>query len=377
MTSSFYYLYIISGIWMAKGKKYKSAVKIIKGTIQPPSVNPELLNVRKGRKTKALSVDDYVSGILSGDRTILGKAITLVESSLPDHRDEISAVIERCLPHCGNSIRIGVTGSPGAGKSTFIESLGLFIVGTGRKLSVLTVDPSSARTKGSILGDKTRMEKLSGHPSAFIRPSPSAGITGGVARRTREAIILCEASGFDTIIVETTGVGQSETTVNSIVDFFLLLMLAGAGDELQGIKRGIMEMADAVVITKSDGNNVNQAERTRELFSNALMLFPLPASGIRPGAFTCSALENKGIEELWSTITKHISQTSENGYFRERRREQSVTGMYDSIAGYLQDSFYNNKKISALKEVIEKQVYEGKITPYKAAAELIDKYRNR
>lgn len=362
---------------MVRSEKYKSAVNIIKGTNQPPSVNPEVFSVRKDRKTEKFSVDYYVSGILSGDRTILSRAITLVESSLPDHRDEISAVIERCLPHSGNSVRIGVTGSPGAGKSTFIESLGLFIVGTGRKLSVLTVDPSSARTKGSILGDKTRMEKLSTHPSAFIRPSPSAGITGGVARRTREAIILCEAAGFDTIIVETTGVGQSETTVNSLVDFFLLLMLAGSGDELQGIKRGIMEMADAVVITKADGNNVNQAHRARELFNNALMLFPLPASGIRPQAFSCSALENKGIEEIWNTIAEHVSQTKKNGYFLERRKKQSVTGMYDAIAAYLQDSFYSDEKISALKEIIEKQVYEGKITPFKAAAELIDKYRNR
>lgn len=362
---------------MIRGKKYKSAVQVAKGTIKPPSVNPEVLNIRKGKRVKEFPVDYYVSGILSGDRTILSKAITLVESSLHDHRDEISEVIERCLPYSGNSIRIGVTGSPGVGKSTFIESFGLFIVRTGRKLSVLTIDPSSARTKGSILGDKTRMEELSGHPSAFIRPSPSAGITGGVARRTREVIILCEASGFDTIIVETTGVGQSETTVNSIVDFFLLLMLAGAGDELQGIKRGIMEMADAVVITKADGSNLNQAERTRELFSNTLMLFPLPESGIRPGAFTCSALENKGIAELWDTITKHISHTRENGYFRERRREQSVTGLYDAISGYLHDSFYNDKKISALKENIERKVYEGVITPYKAASELIDKFRNR
>ncbi len=362
---------------MIRGKKHKSAVRIAKGTVQPPSVNPEVMNAAKGRKKKDYSADDYVAGILSGDRTILSKAITLVESSLQGHQDKISEVVERCLEYSGKSIRTGITGSPGVGKSTFIESFGLCIVNAGRKLAVLTVDPSSAKTKGSILGDKTRMEKLSAHPSAFIRPSPSAGITGGVARRTREAIILCEASGFDTIIVETTGVGQSETTVNSIVDFFLLLMLAGAGDELQGIKRGIMEMADAVVITKADGNNVNQAERARQLFSNALMLFPPPASGIRPGTFTCSALENRGIEELWDNISKHISHTRENGYFNERRRKQSVTGMYDAIAGYLQDSFYSDNKISALKEDIEKKVYEGKITPYKAAAELIDKYRNR
>ena len=361
---------------MIRKNKYKSAVHIAKGTSRPPSVNPVILNVNKTGKKKEFSIDDYVSGILSGDRAILSKAITLVESSLPDHQDQISEVIERCLAHSGNSIRIGVTGSPGAGKSTFIESFGLCIVGAGRKLAVLTVDPSSARTKGSILGDKTRMERLSVHPSAFIRPSPAAGIAGGVARRTRETITLCEAAGFDTILVETTGVGQTETTVNSIVDFFLLLMLAGSGDELQGIKRGIMEMADAVVITKADGPNTLQAEIAKDLFSSTLRLFPVPQSGLIPEVFTCSALENKGIEELWNKIQKYISLSRQSGYFRERRREQAVAGMYDAVSDYLRDSFYNDKIINTLIQTIEKQLYDGKITPYKAAAILIDKYRN-
>ncbi|HOU01420.1 MAG TPA: methylmalonyl Co-A mutase-associated GTPase MeaB [Bacteroidales bacterium] len=361
---------------MIRKNKYRSAVHVAKGTSRPPSVNPVMLNVNKTGKKKELSVDDYVSGILSGDRAILSKAITLVESSLPDHQDQISEVVERCLAHSGNSIRIGVTGSPGAGKSTFIESFGLCIVSTGRKLAVLTVDPSSKRTRGSILGDKTRMEKLSVHPSAFIRPSPAAGIAGGVARRTREAITLCEAAGFDTILVETTGVGQTETTVNSMVDFFLLLMLAGSGDELQGIKRGIMEMADAVVITKADGQNILQAETAKDFFSSALRLFPVPPSGQVPEVFTCSALEYKGIKELWDKILKYISLSIQSGYFRERRREQVVAGMYDAVSDYLHDSFYNDRIINTLIKTMEKQLYDGKITPYKAATILIDKYRN-
>jgi LAO/AO transport system kinase len=362
---------------MVRGKKHNSAVRITRGGVQPPSVNPDVLNESKVRKKREYSSDYYVSGVLSGDRTILSKAITLVESSLPDHQDQIGEVIERCLAYSGKSIRIGITGSPGSGKSTFIESFGLNLVNEGRKLAVLTVDPSSARTKGSILGDKTRMERLSVHHSAFIRPSPAAGITGGVARRTRETIILCEAAGFDTILVETTGVGQTETTVNSMVDFFLLLVLAGSGDELQGIKRGIMELVNAVVITKADGNNLVNAGIAKELFSNALRLYPVPESGLHPEVYTCSAMENKGIRELWEMIKNYISYIRHNGYFEKQRRQQLIAGMYDAINQHLRDSFYNDKTVNALTQTIEKQLSEGMITPYKAAALLIDKYRNR
>src|SRR5512133_2068971 len=280
---------------MDKKPEFKSALQVKEGIPQPPSINPAVLTKSVRRRKKKYSADEFVSGILSGDRTILSQAITLVESSLPQHYETAQVIIEKCLPFSSKSIRIGITGVPGAGKSTFIESFGLHITREGRKLAVLTIDPSSEQTKGSILGDKTRMEQLSVHPNAYIRPSPSAGTLGGVARKTRETIILCEAAGFDTILVETVGVGQSETAVHSMVDIFLLLMLAGAGDELQGIKRGIMEMADIIAITKADGPNIIKAEGARTSFQNSLQLFPKSESGWEPCVLTCSAIENKGI----------------------------------------------------------------------------------
>jgi LAO/AO transport system kinase len=359
---------------MDGSKRYKSSLKIQEGIPQPPNVNPGVLSGKERKKRKKYSVDEYVSGILSGNRTILSQAITLAESSLAGHYDTIQAIIERCLPYSGHSVRVGITGAPGAGKSTFIESFGLHITDTGRKLAVLAVDPSSGQTGGSILGDKTRMEKLSVHPDAFIRPSPAAGTLGGVARKTRETIILCEAAGFDTILVETVGVGQSETAVHSMVDFFLLLMLAGAGDELQGIKRGIMEMADAIAITKADGRNRIPAEEARVLYQNALRMFPSPPSGWKPEVLICSALENSGIKELWDKIMDYVAFTGRNGYFEERRKQQAVMRMNDAIIDYLNSSFYNNEEIKLLKPLLEQQLYEGKITSYKAAFILIDKY---
>ncbi len=266
---------------MDKKKGYKSALRIQVGVSQPPSINPAV--IKSGRKQRqSYSIDEFVSGIISGNRTILSQAITLVESSLPEHYNTAQIIIEKCLPYSSKSIRIGITGVPGAGKSTFIETFGLQVTNEGRKLAVLTIDPSSEQTRGSILGDKTRMEKLSTHPDAFIRPSPAAGTLGGVARKTRETIILCEAAGFNTILVETVGVGQSETTVHSMVDFFLLLMISGAGDELQGIKRGIMEMADMIAVTKADGANRLVAEGTKVTFLNAVRMFPEKSSGWRP-----------------------------------------------------------------------------------------------
>ncbi len=356
-------------------KPADSTLKIKKGVQQPPSINPEVLRGKGRKKRKDYSVDEYISGILSGNRTILSQAITLTESSLPDHSDIIHSIIERCLPYGGRSIRIGITGVPGVGKSAFIESFGSYITGMGRKLAVLAVDPSSGKTKGSILGDKTRMEKLSNNPNAFIRPSPAAGTLGGVARKTAETIILCEAAGFDTILVETVGVGQSETAVHSMVDFFLLLMLAGAGDELQGIKRGIMEMADGIAITKADGQNMLPALEARNLFRNALSLFPVSSSGWKPEVVVCSALENTGIKELWDIIMKYASYTKERGYFEERRKKQAVTRMHDTIDEYLTNSFYNNNDIKLLATLLEKKLNEGKVSSYKAAADLIDKYR--
>jgi LAO/AO transport system kinase len=343
----------------------------------PPSINPEVLN-RKGKiMRKKYSVDEYVSGIISGDRTILSQAITLAESSLPGHNETIQAIIEKCLPYSSDSIRIGITGVPGAGKSTFIESFGIYLTEKGRKVAVLAIDPSSRQTKGSILGDKTRMRKLSTHPDAFIRPSPSAGTLGGVARKTSETIILCEAAGFDTIVVETVGVGQSETAVHSMVDFFLLLMLPGAGDELQGIKRGIIEMADAIAINKADGMNRNSAEEARALYQNALLLFPPAPSGWKPKVITCSALENNGIDDLWDLIAGYISFTSANGSFSEKRKQQAVIRMRDSINEYLNSSFYSTRPVKNLIPSIEKQLYEGRVTSYKAAMTLIDKFMKR
>jgi LAO/AO transport system kinase len=362
---------------MDKKREFKSSLKVVEGIPHPPSINPDVLTTSGRKRRKKYSIDEYVAGILSGNRTILSQAITLLESSLPEHYDIAQAVIEKCLPYSSRSVRIGITGVPGAGKSTFIETLGLHITGNGRKLAVLTIDPSSEQTKGSILGDKTRMEQLSIHPDAFIRPSPAAGTLGGVARKTRETIILCEAAGFDTILVETVGVGQSEVAVHSMVDFFLLLMLAGAGDELQGIKRGIMEMADLVAITKADGVNKLTAEGARVLYQNSLNLFPAKSSGWKPKVLTCSALKNEGITELWDSIMECFSFTKKSGYFDSLRKQQAVIRMHNTIIEYLNNSFYNQKEVRLLKPAIEKELIEGNITSYKAAVILLDKYFKR
>ena len=265
-------------------------LSVNEGVSDVPIINPYS---KKRIKRRRFTPGEYLEGILRGEVSVLGQAVTLVESSLPEDHAIAQEVIEKCLPYAGKSIRIGITGVPGAGKSTFIEALGMHILQHGHKLAVLAIDPSSERTKGSILGDKTRMEELSVARNAFIRPSPSAGSLGGVARKTRESIVLCEAAGFDTVFVETVGVGQSETAVHSMVDFFLLIQLAGTGDELQGIKRGIMEMADGIAINKSDGTNIEKSKLARQQYKNALHLFPMPESGWNPEVITCSAIEKK------------------------------------------------------------------------------------
>ncbi|MCL2028357.1 MAG: methylmalonyl Co-A mutase-associated GTPase MeaB [Bacteroidales bacterium] len=351
---------------------FKSALTERSGIPQPDSVNPVFLESRVKKKT--LTVDDYVAGILSGNRMILSRAITLVESSHPDHQIIAQAVIERCLPHSGKSVRLGITGVPGAGKSTFIEALGVMLVNQGHKLAVLAVDPSSERSKGSILGDKTRMEELSGMENAFIRPSPSAGSLGGVARKTRETIILCEAAGFDITMVETVGVGQSETTVHGMVDFFLLIQLANTGDELQGIKRGIMEMADAIAINKADGDNIPKAKVARTQFSNALHLFPPTESGWIPVVETCSAYTKDGIENIWNIVENYIKHTRENGYFQHKRREQSQRILSETIDETLLANFYHNSDIKQrLKSAID-EVLKGQVSPYIAANKLLKEY---
>ena len=355
--------------------KDKKSTLIMQGAVtQPPNINPHF-HARKSVKQRAkYSVAEYVDGIRAGNRTILSQAITLVESSLQEHFVKAQAIVEKCLPYSSKSLRIGITGVPGAGKSTFIESFGLYLAGKGRKIAVLTIDPSSENTKGSILGDKTRMELLSIHPAAFIRPSPSSGSLGGVARKTRETIILCEAAGFDTILVETVGVGQSETEVHSMVDFFLLLMLAGAGDEIQGIKRGIMEMADMIAITKADGQNIITAEGAKVLYQNALNLFPPSYSGWKPRVLTCSARKNTGISELWDIINEYVRFTTATGYFKELRRQQAIIRMDNTIKEFLHYSFYNDKNVMKIRPELEKQLSEGNITSYTAAQRLIDNY---
>ena len=332
------------------------------GIEQPSQVNPFL----QKRKRRELSTNDYVDGILKGDRVILSRAITLAESLNPTHQRMAQEVIERCLPHAGHSLRIGITGVPGVGKSTFIEAFGKHLTGIGKKIAVLAIDPSSERSKGSILGDKTRMELLSTNPNAFIRPSPSGLTLGGVARKTRETIVLCEAAGFDIIIVETVGVGQSETVVKSMVDFFLLLMLAGAGDELQGIKRGIMEMADALVINKADGDNIHAAEVARTRYQSALHLFPLNENGWVVPVATCSSIEHTSIDKVWQIMCDFEQHTKANGFFEKNRNEQNVKIFYDWIDFTIKNNFFNNPDVQTKIDELLPKVLDGRITPYQA-----------
>jgi LAO/AO transport system kinase len=359
----------------SKNKNNDSSLSVNEGVEQNNAINTKGLDQFKNRR-KTLSLDDYVKGIKESDRTILSQAITLIESTKSEHRELAQDIIERCLPDSGNSIRIGITGVPGVGKSTFIESLGNHIIGQGNKLAVLAIDPSSTRTKGSILGDKTRMDTLSNSDDAFIRPSPTGGSLGGVARKTRETIYLCEAAGYDTIFIETVGVGQSETAVHSMVDFFLLLMLAGAGDELQGIKRGIMEMADAIAINKIDEASEKSVQQAVREYKNALHLYPETKSGWSPEVTTCSALTGKGIPEIWKIIQEYSIQTKENGYFQNKRNLQAKHWMYDTITNQLTEYFYNNPAVKKEQKKIEEKVLEGKLSSFKAAQKLLDLYFN-
>ena len=349
---------------------HDTALNVTEGVADQPIVNPHF--VRKRRRT--FSTDEYVDGILRGDITILSQAITLIESNKPEHYDQAQQIIERCLPHAGRSVRIGITGVPGAGKSTFIEAIGNMVVSLRHRLAVLAIDPSSERSGGSILGDKTRMESISSNPDIFIRPSPSAGSLGGVARKTRETIVLCEAAGFDVIFIETVGVGQSETAVHSMVDMFMLLQISGAGDELQGIKRGIMEMADMMVITKADGENRQKAELARAQFQSALHLFPMPESGWRPKVYTCSAVAETGLEEVWKGVEEFLDHIETNGYFQSNRNRQNKYWMYESINDALKDSFYRDPAVAAHLADVEQRVLDAKLSSFIAAKELLDIY---
>ncbi|WP_299261411.1 methylmalonyl Co-A mutase-associated GTPase MeaB [uncultured Aquimarina sp.] len=337
----------------------------------PSGTNQDTINRFKKLQQKEVSIPDLFKGIISQNTTSLSKGITLVESTQEKHHKKAQELIEKCLPLANNSIRIGVTGVPGVGKSTFIEALGNLLIAKGKKVAVLAVDPSSTISRGSILGDKTRMESLVRSPKAFIRPSPSGNSLGGVAQKTRESIILCEATGYDVIIIETVGVGQSETAVHGMVDFFLLLKLAGAGDELQGIKRGIIEMADAIVINKADGDNLKSAREAKNQFRKALHLYPLAENSWSPEVLMCSALKNIGIDEVWKLILRYLEVSYNNGYFEKNRIQQNKFWLLQTIEEQLKNSFYNHPKI---KEVLSDQieaVQQHKITPFAAAKHLL------
>lgn len=352
-------------------KKHKTAsLHEQEGVSQPETTNTDAVKAIKEKRQVQPSVDELVNDILQGSVTALSRAITLVESTNPAHLQKANEIIQKCLPHANTSVRIGITGVPGVGKSTFIESFGTYLTSNGKKVAVLAVDPSSTLSKGSILGDKTRMEDLVKEENAFIRPSPSGTSLGGVARKSRETIILCEAAGFDTILIETVGVGQSETAVHSMVDFFLLLKLAGAGDELQGIKRGIMEMADAIVINKADGDNLKNAKIAKLEFNRALHLYPAKESGWQPKVLLASALQNTGIPEVWDLIDTYLKLVKSNSYFEHKRNEQNKFWLLQTIEDRLKSDFYNNPTIKKELQQQLQLIEEGKTSPF-AAAELL------
>jgi LAO/AO transport system kinase len=346
-------------------------LKVNQGVEQPEQLNKAAIDRLKQLPRGKNDAGFYVEGILSGDFVVLSKAITVIESSLNAHRELSRQIIASCIPHSGDAIRLGITGVPGAGKSTFIEALGMYLTAKGHKVAVLAIDPSSQRTKGSILGDKTRMEQLSAQKNAYIRPSASAGTLGGVARKTRETMILCEAAGFDVILVETVGVGQSETAVHAMVDFFLLLMISGAGDELQGIKRGIMEMADGIVINKADGDNIKRASRAMAECRNALHLFPTAESGVSPKVTTCSSLNQVNIDGVWQLVTDYMSETKENGFFHRKRQRQIVDIFHSHIENELRQRFEADPKVQTLLPELETKVKNNEISAYQAATDLL------
>jgi LAO/AO transport system kinase len=355
-------------------KSHPSALREKPGISAPEMISAvAVANIQQFRKIQT-TAKNLFEGILEGNITALSRSITLVESTNVSHLAKANLVINACLPHATRSVRIGITGVPGVGKSTFIEAFGKYLTGLGKKVAVLAVDPSSTISHGSILGDKTRMEELVKDRNAFIRPSASGETLGGVARKTRETITLCEAAGFDTIIIETVGVGQSETAVHSMVDFFLLLKISGAGDELQGIKRGIMEMADTIVINKADGDNIKKAQFAKMEFNRALHLFPAKKSGWIPTTSTCSAITQEGIPGVWATIEKFLELTKGNNSFYEKRKEQNQYWMLETINEQLKSNFFNHLEIQKLLEENKKAVQNDEISPFAAAQLMLEKY---
>lgn len=357
---------------MKTQKKNKTALTEIDGITAPEITDHLAISKIKKRRKAQPSAEALIQDIFKGDVTALSRAITLVESKSPKHLKKANTIINACLPKANSSLRIGITGVPGVGKSTFIEAFGTHLTGLGKKVAVLAVDPSSSITKGSILGDKTRMEDLVKDENAFIRPSASGDSLGGVARKTRETIILCEAAGFDTIVIETVGVGQSETAVHSMVDFFLLLKLAGAGDELQGIKRGIIEMADAIVINKADGDNKKRAKMAKVEFNRALHLYPEKASQWQPKVSLCSALKNEGIDNVWNMISDYAELTKENHYFETHRADQNKFWLLQTIEEKLKLDFFQNQTIKDALEEQLKLIETNKTTPFAAADYLLN-----
>lgn len=357
---------------MAKQQKKTSALQENDGVLDSEITNTNAIENLKKRRQSQPSPNELFQDVIKSDITALSRAITLVESSNPNHLEKANTIIEKCLPYANKSIRIGITGVPGVGKSTFIEAFGTYLTSIGKKVAVLAVDPSSSLSKGSILGDKTRMEDLVKNPKAYIRPSASGTSLGGVARKTRESIILCEAAGFNIIIIETVGVGQSETAVHGMVDFFLLLKLAGAGDELQGIKRGIIEMADTIAINKADGENLKPAKLAKVEFNRALHLYPAKESGWQPKVTLCSALKQEGIDNIWNIINQYIDTTKKNNYFEHNRNEQDKFWLLQTIEDRLKFDFFGDSKI---KEALKKQlelIECGETTPFTAAEYLLN-----
>ncbi len=323
------------------------------------------------------NIDELIEGIILGDRTLLSRAITLIESNAIRHKQQAQDILQHVLPYSGNSVRIGITGIPGAGKSTFIESFGLMLCEQGHRVAVLAIDPSSTIHGGSILGDKTRMELLARHPNAFIRPSPSEGTLGGVHRKTRETIIACEAAGYDVILVETVGVGQSEVIVKGMVDFFMLLVLTGAGDELQGMKKGIMELADAIIVNKADGENIPLAKKTRREYEQILHFLQPATEGWTTEALTCSALYGEGLSDIWEMIERFVKTMKESGYFEERRKNQLKDWLYSLIKEELETSFFQHKEVKKLTPKVESKVKNGELTVSRAAALLFSAFQNK
>jgi len=358
--------------WVPENAGEAFTTKVVRGIDMDSVVKKQ----KSGKKRQSLSIDDYVKGVLENDRTILARTITLIESNSPEHNETAQKVLKQILPNTGNSLRVGITGFPGAGKSSLIETLGLYLINQGHKVAVLAIDPSSTVTKGSILGDKTRMEKLSREQNCFIRPSPSSGTLGGVAKKTRETMLVCEAAGYDTILIETVGVGQSETTVRSMVDFFLLVMIAGAGDELQGIKKGVIELADTLLINKADGDNKPKALLAKSDFGMALHYIQPATKGWHTEVNVCSALTGDGIQEFWEVVEKFQEITKASGVFNDRRKNQALEWMNKMVEEKLLSNFFNDDKIEIEFKKINSQVLKGEMLPTEGAEHLLNLYKS-